>query len=222
MTVFIVSFKIDNMSIYTPNSRYSMKFLIYIYNCFWHFHILYLILLAYYICNLFFALCRYNLTLAHGVKLSIVQRCHTCSVYSFCKYTLMLVFYVHVTYYLQYVATRLPSSFRLLFLYIRTLYSGGFPRNENPAACLFYSYYDPCSTPHSPSPSTSIATCYYDTRLRSTHTYTHVYIIQLQRPIRNEPPSKFAECFIFVRTWRIYISYKCQYDNACRTTFAQM
>lgn len=88
----------------------------------------------------------------------------------------MLVFYVHVTYYLQYVATRLPSGFRLLFLYIRTLYSGGFLRNENPAACLFYFYYDPCSTPHSPSLSASIATCYYDTRLRSTHTYTHIYI----------------------------------------------
>lgn len=33
--------------------------------------------------QLIFALRRYNLTPAHGMKLSIVQRCDTCSVYSY-------------------------------------------------------------------------------------------------------------------------------------------
>lgn len=48
-----------------------------------------------------FALRRYNLTLAHGVKLSIVQRCHTCSVYSYLvniRWCWYFMYMLHIIY----------------------------------------------------------------------------------------------------------------------------
>lgn len=111
----------------------------------------------------------YNLTPTHGVKLSIIYNVVVLLVhvriFSRCWYFIYMLHTIYNTW-----LTRLPSGFRLLFLYyIRTSYTGGFSRNENPAACLFYSYYDPCTTSLTPSPSMSTATCCYDIQPRSAY-----------------------------------------------------
>lgn len=56
----------------------------------------------------------YNLTLTHGVKLSIIYNAVALLVHVriFSKYMPLLVFYIHVPYYLQYVAKHVcPRAF---------------------------------------------------------------------------------------------------------------